>query len=339
MNGQRLHIEQRLFDYFDNKLEESEAEQVKAWMESSEENLQEARRIYALLLALDVQRVNKQIDTEKALMKVRSKGDIGKSRNSKLLWLQRVAAVLFLPLVAYLVWQQGFLQEEKQPAEMIEIRTNPGMITRLTLPDSTLVYLNSSSTLSYPNRFDGPVCSVHLSGEAYFEVTKDPTRRFIVHTPGQSAIEVHGTKFNIEAYPDEPCVTTTLTEGKVEFLYGAENARKHMFLAPGQKLVYHTATGELACQPTSGIPELSWKDGQIIFENTPLEEALRMLGKRFDVDFVLTNPALKSDRFTGTFSAQRLERILRHFEISSHIHWRYIDDRNISQERIKIEIY
>lgn len=331
--------EQRLFDYYDNKLKESDANEVKAWIESSQENRQEARRIYSLLLALDVQRINKQSDTEKALKEVKRKGSITKSTNNWLVRLQRVAAVLFLPLIAYLAWQQNLLQDNKQIAEIIEIRSNPGITTRFTLPDSTLVYLNSSSTLSYPSRFEGKTRSVQLSGEAYFEVTKDPEHRFIVHTPDQSAIEVHGTKFNVEAYPDEPYVTTTLTEGKIEFLYGEKKERKRTALTPGQKLVYHTATGELSRSQTSGIPELSWKEGLIIFENTPLEEALHMLEKRFNVDFILTNPALRKDRFTGTFSTQRLERILRHFEISSHIHWRYSDNQEINQKRTEIEIY
>ena len=76
---------------------------------------------------------------------------------------------------------------------MMEVKTSPGMTTSLTLPDGTIVYLNSESSLSYPSRFNGDFRRVTLSGEAYFEVAKDPEKNFILSTTHQSQIEVLGT--------------------------------------------------------------------------------------------------------------------------------------------------
>ena len=194
-------------------------------------------------------------------------------------------------------------------------------------------------TLSYPARFGDGTRDVRLSGEAYFEVSKDPARRFVVHTPQESAIEVYGTSFNVEAYADDPYITTTLTEGKVGFRYRHGTDTRRADLAPGEKLVYDVAAQDVSLHKTNGLSESCWKDGLIIFDNTPLREALHMLGKRFDVDFTVTNPKLDNDRFTGTFGTQRLERILQYFEISSHIHWRYADDPAPGQGRANIEIY
>ena len=90
---------------------------------------------------------------------------------------------------------------------------------------------------------------------------------------------------------------------------------------------------------TSGESETAWKEGKIIFRNTPLEEGLRMLEKRYNVEFIIKNDRLKGDSFTGTFTNQRLERILEYFQLSSQIRWRYLDSPNIKDEKSKIEIY
>ena len=95
---------------------------------------------------------------------------------------------------------------EQELAQMMEVKTNPGMMTSLTLPDGTLVFLNSESTLSYPSRFDSDTRNVTLQGEAYFEVAKNPEKKFIVSTSHQSQIEVLGTHFNVEAYEKQETV-------------------------------------------------------------------------------------------------------------------------------------
>lgn len=82
----------------------------------------------------------------------------------------------------------------------------------------------------------------------------------------------------------------------------------------------------------------SWKDGKIIFDNTSLKDALRILEKRYNVVFIQKNPARKA-AFTGTFTSQRLERILEYFKLSSNIHWKYVDGKDASQKKTHIEIY
>ena len=367
MSEQHPIPEQRLFDYYDGRLGESERNEVKSWIEASEENRRTARCIYSLLLATDTNRMRQITNTEEALRKVKGRKIVQRRKVAWWQWAQRAAAVLFLPLALLAAWQHSLLDGREPVAGLLEVRTNPGTTTCLTLPDSTRVWLNSSTVLSYPSRFGDGTRDVRLSGEAYFEVSKDPARRFVVHTPQESAIEVYGTSFNVEAYADAPYITTTLTEGKVGFRYRHGMDTRRADLAPGEKLVYdvaardvslHKTNGlsescwkdgliifdntplrEVSLHKTNGLSESCWKDGLIIFDNTPLREALHMLGKRFDVDFTVTNPKLDNDRFTGTFGTQRLERILQYFEISSHIHWRYADDPAPGQGRANIEIY
>lgn len=332
----RYEIEELLPRYCEGMVTEEERQSVEEWMDASEENRQVAKQIHMLYLATDTMNVLKKLDTELALVKVKDRM-MDNKKTTWWAWAQRAAAVLFIPLfVTFLVQNLGSHQEL---AQMIEVKTNPGMTTSLVLPDSTVVYLNSESSLSYPSRFDGDIRKVTLKGEAYFDVTKDPKKRFIVSTSHQTQIEVLGTRFNVEAYEKDTDVAATLVEGKVCFLFKTGNQSERFFLEPGQKLVYNSTDSKLQLYNTTCESEIAWKDGKIVFNNTSLEEALRMLEKRYNVEFILKNGVLKEDSFTGTFANQRLERILEYFEISSRIRWRYMDTPNVAEEKSKIEIY
>lgn len=307
-------IEELLPRYCEGRLSEGERLEVEAWMDESEENKRVATQTFALYLAVDTVQVMKKVDTEKALLKVKGKmSDREVRRIVWWEWAQRAAAILFIPLLTLFIWQ-NWKGDTGEVAEMMEVKTSPGMTTSLTLPDGTIVYLNSESSLSYPSRFNGDFRKVTLSGEAYFEVAKDPEKKFILSTTHQSQIEVLGTCFNVV---------------------------KHVFLSPREKLVYDSETDKVHLYKTSGKSELAWKDGEVVLDNTPLEEALWMLEKRYSVKFVIKNEKLKNSSFTGTFTNQRLEKILEYFKVSSKIRWQHINDDKDGSDRKKeiIEIY
>lgn len=135
-------------------------------------------------------------------------------------------------------------------------------------------------------------------------------------------------------------ITTTLIEGKLGFVFRDEQKHKQTILKPYEKLTYHT-TGkrQLELQKTDGEVETSWKEGKIIFNNTPFKEAVRMLEKRYAVVFDIKNPKLYRHAFTGTFTNQRVERILEFFRLSSHVHWKYVNMEKFNDERSIIELY
>ena len=230
---------------------------------------------YALSGCRHTAHITKKIDTEKALDKVKSKTKV---RNlSWWGWTQRIAAILSVPL---LIGVLALYPGRRQPvvtAQMVEIKTNAGMTTSVLLPDSTVVHLNSESSLRYPTFFAGDVRQVELNGEAYFDVTHHPRKRFIVSTPHHSQVEVYGTSFNVEAYGNETPISTTLIKGSVGFIYKNNKGKfQKSMLSPRQKLVYSPQTGDIKCYVTSGESEISWKDGKLIFNDTPLNEVLHM---------------------------------------------------------------
>ena len=149
-------------------------------MEESEDNRKIVDQINTLYIAVDTVNVMRKVDTEKALKKVSSRMIVRKTTWWE--WMQRVAAILFIPLsVAFLV--QYMHNGKSAVCQMMEIKTNPGMTTSVVLPDSTVVYLNSESSLRYPSVFEGDIRNVELKGEAYFAVAKDLKKKFVVSAP------------------------------------------------------------------------------------------------------------------------------------------------------------
>jgi ferric-dicitrate binding protein FerR (iron transport regulator) len=324
--------------YCEGNVSDEEANLVRKWMEESPENRRIVKQIHTVYLATDAINVLEKADTENALRQARRKIDKRNNR-SWFLWVQQAAAILFIPLlIAFLVEKQNGPAPQEE-VRMMEVKTNPGMTTIITLPDQTQVHLNSESSLTYPSRFSADKREVTLKGEAYFMVAKDEKKKFIVTTPHQSHIEVLGTHFNVDAYEDEPVTSATLTEGSIRFNYTHQGAEKKVTLVSGQKVVYDTVTNQVRLVETSGESETAWKDGRIVFYKTPMAEALRMLEKRYNVKFIVSNKRIMNDSFTGTFTHQRLERILELFKVSSRINWRYVDSDDMSQEKSEIEIY
>lgn len=229
---------------------------------------------------------------------------------------------------------------EQNKVNFIEIRTNPGMITSTILPDGTHVILNSNSTIVYPSHFDEKSRNVQLNGEAYFEVTKNSRQPFMVRTPQKAVVKVYGTQFNVEAYADDKTITATLVEGSIAMAY--ENKKSNWTeqeIQPGQEIVYTAAQQQIKIDQADVEVITSWKDGKLIFRDTPFKEVLKMPSKRFDVDFVVKNPKCFEASFTGVLEKQRLGRILEYISVSSNIKFKYAESNNIHQEKQKIEVY
>lgn len=326
------NIEELLFSYCEGKLSGDERKHVEEWVSASKENEELAKAVHELYWAADTLSVMDKVDADKALKKAKGKL-VRRKFKTVFLWAERAAAIMFIPLLsAYLLQIKN---SDVAEARMMEIRTNPGMTTAFVLPDGTNVSLNSGSILRYPEFFSKDKREVELIGEAFFDVTKDPEKRFVVKTTGDERVEVLGTSFNMEAFPGDSILSTTLLEGKVRFVSDAGSVQMN----PGEKLVYNNKTSKAKLTKTNGEAETAWKYGKIIFDNTPFNEVLRMLSKRFNVDFVVKNEKYRKDSFTGTFSTLRLEQVLDVFSISSKIKWRYIPTDKTEEKRSKIEVY
>ena len=165
----------------------------------------------------------------------------------------------------------------------------------LILPDGTHVWLNSDSELSFPLQFDSTKREVSLSGEAYFDVTKDPQKPFTVKLTGGIEVKVLGTQFNVQAYPDEKTIETTLCEGSVNVSDGT----KETTLTPSLQAVYSKTDKSITTRKVDIRLYTSWKKGLFVFENKPLEEIMTTLSRWYNINVFYTNQTVKTYHFTG----------------------------------------
>ncbi|SHG20820.1 FecR family protein [Pedobacter caeni] len=183
-----------------------------------------------------------------------------------------------------------------------KIETPLGGKYQINLPDGTKVWLNAASSLRYPVVFTGTERRVELTGEGYFEVSKDKNKRFIVSTEGQE-LSVFGTHFNINAYADEPAIKTTLLEGSVKVSQTNQSAQGQpalsRFLNPGQQSILNAKTFEVKKVDTESA--VDWKNGRFIFNNEDIQSAMRKLSRWYSIK-VSYEGNFKNINFGGSFS-------------------------------------
>lgn len=338
MEEKRNINEQMLLDYYSDSLSSAQRQMVEEWISNSEENLKTARDIQYICKAIDTLQTINMTDSAKALSHIKRK--MNKTGKYHLLyWIQRIAAIISIPLIINTL----YLINKEEPIENIEIRTNPGMTAKVHLSDGSDIWLNSQSYLKYPRKFTGTTREVEIDGEAYFSIHKDEKKRFIVNTPFDLKAEVLGTEFNIEAYKEERQITTTLVSGSVRLIYQNKNKEKEsLIMKPNDEVKYNPQTKNIRTQKTYVQTYTAWKDGIIIFRDTPFEEALKILSKRFNTEFIIMNAHLYDNSYTGTFDAQHLDLVLEHFRLSSGIQYKFIvpeTGKNKFSRKTIVELY
>jgi transmembrane sensor len=220
------------------------------------------------------------------------------------------------------------------------IETPRGGRYQVTLPDGTAIWLNAATKLTYPIRFSNTERRVQLSGEAYFEVAKDPKKPFIVHFSSppsggggrEGVVEVLGTHFNINAYGDEPTVRTTLLEGKVQVSGVGTQPQttnyKPQTLLPGQQASLDHTTGSIQVNNVNTFQATSWKNGYFLFDDMDIKSIMKVISRWYDVD-IIYGDVDPNETFGGSFSRDAaLSEILQNLQSIGKVHFR-ITNRTI----------
>lgn len=185
---------------------------------------------------------------------------------------------------------------------------------RITLSDGTRVWLNAASVLTFPPVFAGNERKVRLVGEAFFEVTPDTARPFIVAT-ARMDIKVLGTSFNVSVYEDEETVHTTLVKGSVEVQPVQQEV---IMLKPGEQACL--AGNRMTVKAVNTRQFTSWIDGKFMFCNTALEEISKQISRWYDVDIFFSSEQVKTICFTGAILRfEPLEELIRMIENTSNV--------------------
>ena len=265
-----------------------------------------------------------------------------KQKQRRILYIVRqCAAILFIPLLGFSIFlfvrYSGGANDsiadgyESKGAVEYEYYAPAGNKSKITLPDSTYVWLNSGSRLMVDGSFGERQRRVKLSGEAYFEVRRNELRPFIVDASGMD-ITVLGTSFNISAYPDSDMIETVLVEGAIEVDTKKDiKGNSKITLVPAQKLALNRHNDEIILEDNvESDLYTAWKDNRLIYQDTPMEDVAKSLERWFNVEIMLHDGELKSHTYSGTFDNRSIDQIMRYIEASSPIKY------EIDKERIDI---
>jgi len=177
------------------------------------------------------------------------------------------------------------------PVRMMLIQAQNGKLLKKELPDGTVVWLNSASSLTYPEKFNDSIRSVTLSGEAYFDVVRNVEKPFIIHS-GKLDTRVLGTRFVIKAYPNDVQSQVAVVSGKVAVKQN--DNPETVTLLPQQQVTSDSRLGTLSVKENiDSLSIMSWTSGKLAYRKSNLAEVLNDLERRFQIEIVADNHLLK----------------------------------------------
>lgn len=306
MQPSRQSLESLLQRLQEGQSTPEEIELFRDWIASA--NLPgEVDALTATQLAALKLRMHQQLMQELKAAPVRRIG-----RRSKLRIFAAAAAILITVsagiLFLYLKATTG-TQGTKDRLALSVIRNDRNVVRKVTMPDGTVVWLNRHSQLEFePQVYNQEQRFVHLSGEGYFEVTKDPLKPFIVAT-GNIHTRVLGTAFNIEAYQEESEIRISLVHGSVSLEDKTRSVTA--LLAPNQTMRYSLQTKDWQLMPMAVDNISAWTTGALVFNEVPLEEAIERIGSRYHLRLQYNKALVQHKRITAILTVHDWQEALR----------------------------
>jgi transmembrane sensor len=244
-----------------------------------------------------------------------AKSDKGQKYKLLMLRFFKYAAMIVMVLGVGFATYKLIQTPEKQaelPIKMTfaETEAHPVNFTLITLPDGSTVKMNASTRIDYPERFSANIRKVKLSGEAFFQVTRDTLRPFVIETESAS-VEVLGTSFNVSAYPTAKLIEVNVTTGKVKLtqhLTGKSDP-KTAILPAGEHGWLKVDNGEMGQSKTLSPNYSAWITKELNFQRTPLAEVFSVLENTYHVKIKMENPEIGKIPYTVNFANSKLEYI------------------------------
>jgi|SRR5699024_9938588 len=234
----------------------------------------------------------------------------------------KIAAGFIIVLLVSLpiLYTQGLISPKHQSKDQIEYQTasNPaGQSSRIVLGDGSTVWLSAASSLRYPKKFGDTLRSVSLTGEAFFDITRNSDKPFVVHS-GKLQTKVLGTSFNIRSFDTENNIQVTVATGRVSVEQDTATNKKSpdvdrnvAVLTPDQQHIFDKRTNRGTTKVVKSKIYTSWKSGKLIFENHSFKEIAQRLERWYGVQIHFSDEALKQIRFKVTFENNSLQHALR----------------------------
>lgn len=193
---------------------------------------------------------------------------------------------------------EAYVKPDDKVIEQLSLEVPRGAEFKIVLEDSTAVWLNSQSTLVYPEVFGAKERKVTLMGEAYFEVKSDSERPFIVNA-GNQTVKVYGTCFNVRAYDDEDFVSTTLESGLIS-IARADIPSGEVKIRPGHQARLNKEEDKLQIRQVDPAIISSWRNGYFVFEEQPLYQIMQDLSRWYNFQYEIPDKATAGMVFMGS---------------------------------------
>ncbi|HUX58736.1 MAG TPA: FecR domain-containing protein [Bacteroidales bacterium] len=326
-----------LIKFFTGEISDSEIILLKAWLDRDPENRRCFNEENEVWQAANAHNKFEHYKTDTAWVNISSKlgirKQIGKSypilskNNFRILIAAAaVACLVTIGSLSLIIAGKTFSQQIADASTMVT--TNNGEKAHIFLADSTEVILNSESKLQYNGNFNITDRTVKLTGEAFFDVSTNPEKPFVVQLD-QMKISAIGTRFNVFSFGNEDRVETTLEEGAITL---SIKGKEPINLKSGQQVVYFVRTEKILVRDVAVDTYTSWKENKLRFYDTPFKEVLRRIGRKYNVIFEVTNRDLLDLKYTATFIDEPIEEVMHMLKTVSPLTYKIYNRTSINDK-------
>lgn len=298
--------------YIKGEVSEKERLKIASWLDESPENMREflvLRKLYDISLW--------QANTDKT----NSVKKVHYSIRKIMAEILKIAAIFLIGF-----WGSKQLQiQQSNKKQMQTIHVPAGQRAEVILADGTHVWLNSRSTLKFPEQFSANARNVELDGEGYFSVQHNENSPFTVHTQNHD-VQVLGTEFNVKAYHNTSLFETALLKGSVKI--SSPNLRNGLQLKPNE--IVSIENRMLKKSTINNSDYFKWKEGLFCFENESIQDLIKKLELYYDTTIEIQRPSLLKHHYSGKFRIQDgIEHVLKVLQLKHKFTYIKNDDKNL----------
>jgi len=300
---------------------------------------------------MEEERFHLILDAEEEEENTKPSIPVRRINRNKYAWLYVAASVILILGIAFL-FKKNVEDTSSISEKLQQVFVKPGSKSKIILPDGTVVRLNGSSTLTYRKDFNKNVREVDLEGEAYFDVTKDATHPFIVHTSNID-IKVLGTIFNVKSYEQDQTIEATLLRGSIEVYTKDDPSAPKVILKPNEKLVFRKDKEEdlpprknvtndslkkyeagqdisistlSANKPDSLKEETSWLYNRLVINGDDFNNLATKFERWYGVKINILSKDLEKYHFNGIFENETIEQALNALQLTVKFHYKINDE-------------
>jgi ferric-dicitrate binding protein FerR (iron transport regulator) len=318
MKSENKNFEDLMIDYFSGTISETDQQRLSVLLKSNHDfkmQFDEMLKIRALSYMPGIE-AQKQSNYIKILEQINDTPTFISSRS----WFSNfrniaaiIALVISVSVASYYIYSD--ISSPADTAFQYETFSPIGSQTKIILPDSTVVWLNSGTSLKYNKSYGNKNREVTLMGEGYFEVKKDKSKPFIVYTDSLD-VRVLGTIFNVKAYSDEANVTINLIEGSVDVSLPTSNNEGSLLMKPNERIVFNKQTKKIESSEVDASRSALWTTGKLCFVDATIEQILKDLERKYNVKINMDNERTKKELFSGSLDLNlSLKEVLAYIDV------------------------